>query len=79
MAFNPTTLLAFDSDLSTRSRKCFYRLNIKTLNDLVNHTPSDLLACKNFGSVCLCEVETWLSQKELGLKGSTFSGPDYVI
>uniref|UniRef100_A0A7C4QNA4 Tetratricopeptide repeat protein n=1 Tax=Schlesneria paludicola TaxID=360056 RepID=A0A7C4QNA4_9PLAN len=55
-----------DLNLSVRARKCMARLSITTLGELVQKTPDELLATKNFGVTSLNEIRQQLA--ELGLK-----------
>lgn len=55
-----------DLNLSVRARKCMTRLNITTLGELIQRTPDELLATKNFGVTSLNEIRQQLA--ELGLK-----------
>lgn len=54
--------------LSVRTRKALLRLQISTVFELSQTTASQLMACKNFGSWCLEEVEDQLSQRGLSLR-----------
>ena len=53
-------------ELSIRSRKCMDSLAVRTVGDLVQKGPIELLACQNFGQTSLKEVQEKLA--ELGLK-----------
>ncbi len=53
-------------ELSIRSRKCVDSLTIRTVGDLIQKSPTELLACQNFGQTSLKEVQEKLA--ELGLK-----------
>ena len=55
-----------DLNLSVRARKCMARLGITTLAELVQRTPDELLATKNFGVTSLNEIRQQLG--EIGLK-----------
>lgn len=55
-----------DLNLSVRARKCMARLGITTLGELVNRTPDEMLATKNFGVTSLNEIRQQLG--EVGLK-----------
>jgi DNA-directed RNA polymerase subunit alpha len=55
-----------DLNLSVRARKCMARLGITVLSELVQRTPDELLATKNFGVTSLNEIRQQLA--ELGLK-----------
>jgi len=55
-----------DLNLSVRARKCMARLGITTLSELVQRTPDELLATKNFGVTSLNEIRQQLG--EIGLK-----------
>jgi DNA-directed RNA polymerase subunit alpha len=54
-------------DLSVRARRCLQRLNVATLNDLVQYSEADLLATRNFGVTSLSEVKTRLAEHGLQL------------
>lgn len=56
-----------DFELSVRSRNCLKKMNIRTIEDLLNVTEVDLLAYKNFGETSLSEVKVILAQKGLRL------------
>jgi len=56
-------------DLSVRSRKCMYRLDIRILSELMERTADDLLALKNFGMTSLNEVRQKLAEHGLRLRG----------
>jgi DNA-directed RNA polymerase subunit alpha len=55
-------------ELSVRSRKCLQRLNVRTINDLINKTEVELLGCKNFGVTSLNEVKQQLTELNLSLR-----------
>ena len=55
-----------DLNLSVRARKCMARLGITSLSELVQRTPDELLATKNFGVTSLNEIRQQLG--EIGLK-----------
>ncbi|MEZ5943710.1 MAG: DNA-directed RNA polymerase subunit alpha C-terminal domain-containing protein [Planctomycetaceae bacterium] len=55
-----------DMNLSVRSRKCMSRSQLATIGELIQRTPDELLAAKNFGVTSLNEIRAKLS--ELGLK-----------
>ncbi len=55
-----------DLNLSVRSRKCMTRLSIQTIGQLIQRTPDELLASRNFGVTSLNEIRSKLA--ELGLK-----------
>ncbi|HPD16025.1 MAG TPA: DNA-directed RNA polymerase subunit alpha C-terminal domain-containing protein [Planctomycetota bacterium] len=57
-----------DLNLSMRSRKCMDRLGISTLGQLIDHTPEQLLASRNFGRTSLNEVNEKLARYGLTLK-----------
>lgn len=57
-----------DMEFSGRARKCFQRLNLVTVNDLVNKTEAELLAAKNFGQTSLNEVKQKLAEMGLSLR-----------
>ncbi len=55
-----------DLNLSVRARKCMARLGITTVGELIQRTPDELLATKNFGVTSLNEIRQQLT--EIGLK-----------
>ncbi len=57
---------ASDLNLSVRARKCMARLGITTMGELIQRTPDEMLATKNFGVTSLNEIRQQLA--ELGLK-----------
>ncbi len=59
-------------DLSERPRNCLRRAQIKTVGELVQRTPDDLLNITNFGQKSLEEVQAKLD--ELGLSLATGEG-----
>lgn len=54
-------------ELSVRARRCLQRLNVQTLNDLVQYSEADLLATRNFGVTSLNEVKARLAENGLQL------------
>jgi len=58
--------------LSARSRKCLQKLNIETIDDLLQYSERQLLAVKNFGQTSLDEIKQQLA--ELGLSLRTDEG-----
>lgn len=64
MLARPTT----DLNLSVRARKCMARLGITTLGELVQRTPDELLATKNFGVTSLNEIRQQLAENNLKLR-----------
>lgn len=57
-----------DLNLSVRARKCMARLSISTLGELVQRTPDELLATKNFGVTSLNEIRQQLAEFNLKLR-----------
>lgn len=57
-----------DLNLSVRARKCMARLAISTLGELVQRSPDELLATKNFGVTSLNEIRQQLSEMQLKLR-----------
>jgi DNA-directed RNA polymerase subunit alpha len=57
-----------DLNLSVRSRKCMTRLGITQLGQLINRTPDELLAAKNFGVTSLNEIRQKLAEIGLSLR-----------
>ncbi len=55
-------------DLSIRARRCMDNLEIRTINDLVQHSEAELLASKNFGQTSLNEVRRKLEGMGVTLK-----------
>ena len=54
--------------LSVRSSKAMEGAEIKTIFDLCNKTPNELLLIKNFGVSSLTEIRERLREKHLSLK-----------
>lgn len=59
-----------DMEFSGRARKCFQRLNLVTVGDLLAKTEPELLAAKNFGQTSLNEVKQKLTELGLTLRKS---------
>ena len=57
-----------DLNLSVRARKCMARLAITTLSELVQRSPDELLATKNFGVTSLNEIRQQLAEMSLKLR-----------
>eukprot|EP00475_Leptophrys_vorax_P033302 TRINITY_DN52146_c2_g1_i1.p1 TRINITY_DN52146_c2_g1~~TRINITY_DN52146_c2_g1_i1.p1 ORF type:complete len:453 (-),score=33.27 TRINITY_DN52146_c2_g1_i1:140-1498(-) len=57
-----------DLNLSVRARKCMARLAISTLGELVQRSPDELLATKNFGVTSLNEIRQQLGEMNLKLR-----------
>jgi DNA-directed RNA polymerase subunit alpha len=57
-----------DLNMSVRARKCMQRLNIHTIEDLVQKTEAELLGCKNFGVTSLNEINKGLANLGLSLR-----------
>lgn len=57
-----------DLNLSVRARKCMARLAITTLAELVQRSPDELLATKNFGVTSLNEIRQQLGELNLKLR-----------
>ena len=57
-----------DLNLSVRARKCMSRLGIVALSELVQRTPDELLATKNFGVTSLNEIRQQLAEFNLKLR-----------
>jgi DNA-directed RNA polymerase subunit alpha len=57
-----------DLNLSVRSRKCMARLGISTIGSLIQRTPDELLASRNFGVTSLNEIRAKLSEVDLKLR-----------
>ncbi len=57
-----------DLNLSVRARKCMSRLGITALSELVQRTPDELLATKNFGVTSLNEIRQQLAELNLKLR-----------
>jgi DNA-directed RNA polymerase subunit alpha len=58
-----------DLELSVRSRRCLETLGIQTIGDLVERTPEELLAARNFGHTSLEEIQKKLAEHDLMLEG----------
>lgn len=54
-------------ELSVRARRCLQRLNIVTLQDLIQKSESELLATRNFGQTSLTEIKSRLAEFGLSL------------
>ncbi|MCX7703953.1 MAG: hypothetical protein N2234_07665 [Planctomycetota bacterium] len=54
--------------LSVRARRCLDTLNIKTLGELVQKTPQELMAVRNFGQTSMAEVKEQLAKFGLSLR-----------
>ncbi len=54
--------------LSARSRGCLEKLGVKTINELINYSESQLMEVKNFGQVSLNEIREKLATFGLSLK-----------
>ena len=67
---NPTVLEQpiDELKLSIRAKKCLEKLNIRTLQNLVQKTEAELLGCKNFGATSLTEIKKALSTMGLSLR-----------
>jgi len=57
-----------DLNLSVRARKCMSRLGITTVGELLQRTPDELLATKNFGVTSLNEIRQQLGEINLKLR-----------
>ena len=57
-------------EFSVRARRALESLDVKTLGDLVAHSETDLLGCKNFGQTSLDEIRQRLSEHGLTLRDS---------
>lgn len=55
-------------NLSVRARKCMARLGIATVGELMQRTPDELLASRNFGVTSLNELRVKLSELGLSLR-----------
>lgn len=53
--------------LSTRTRNCLRRARIRTVDELAQRTPGDLLRIPGFGAGCLAEVVRVLGERGLSL------------
>jgi DNA-directed RNA polymerase subunit alpha len=54
--------------LSVRARRCIETLNIRTLGELVQKTPQELMSVRNFGQTSLAEVKEQLAKFGLSLR-----------
>ena len=59
---------AREANLSTRTINCIIRAGICTVEELVEHTPSDLVKIRNFGRKSFEELERALKNAGLSLK-----------
>jgi len=57
-----------DLNLSVRSRKCMARLGISSIGALLQRTPDELLASRNFGVTSLNEIRAKLTEVDLKLR-----------
>jgi DNA-directed RNA polymerase subunit alpha len=57
-----------DLNLSVRSRKCMSRLGLNTIGALLQRTPDELLASRNFGVTSLNEIRAKLTEVDLKLR-----------
>lgn len=57
-----------DLNLSVRSRKCMTRLAIQTIGQILQRTPDELLASRNFGVTSLNEIRQRLAEMNLKLR-----------
>ncbi len=55
-------------ELSVRSRNCMTTLVVETIGDLIRHSETDLMACKNFGQTSMNEIRQKLAEFGLMLK-----------
>ncbi len=55
-------------NVSGRVRRCLEKLNIETVGQLIEYTPQQLLAVKNFGTTSLRELQEELARYGLALK-----------
>ncbi len=55
-------------ELSVRSRNCMSTLGVQTIGDLVQHSETELMACKNFGQTSMNEIRQKLAEFGLMLK-----------
>lgn len=58
-------------NFSVRARKCFRKLNVETIGDLVAKSAEDLIECKNFGVTSLNLVREKLEERGLALRNDT--------
>jgi DNA-directed RNA polymerase alpha subunit len=54
--------------LSKRTYNCFYRTEMKTLEDLTNLTEKDIMKLRNFGKNALAEINNLFEQHNLSFK-----------
>lgn len=57
-----------DLNLSVRARKCMARLAITTIGELIQRSPDELLATKNFGVTSLNEIRQQLGEMNIKLR-----------
>ncbi len=55
-------------ELSVRSRNCMSTLGVQTIGDLVGHSETELMSCKNFGQTSMNEIRQKLAEFGLMLK-----------
>ncbi len=68
MEDNLLSLPVKELELSVRSENCLLRAGIKTVGDLIQKTPEDLLKIRNLGKKSLKEIEMKLQKLGLGLQ-----------
>jgi DNA-directed RNA polymerase subunit alpha len=61
------TLPISDLELSVRARNCLDGANIRTLQDLVTLSESEVMSLKNLGKTSLTEIKTKLAERGLSL------------
>lgn len=58
-----------DLELSARAYNCLVNLEVRTLAQLVQWTPKQLMGTKNMGKFTVREIEAMLAARSLSLKG----------
>lgn len=57
-----------DFDFSIRIKKCLLSAGITTIQQLTKMHPKELMAIRNLGAACLCEINTKLGELQLMLR-----------
>jgi DNA-directed RNA polymerase alpha subunit len=66
-AVSGSTLIS-DCDLSIRTKKLFINAGLKTLDDIFEHTISDLMKFRGFGKRSLIELRVFLIRHNLSFE-----------
>ncbi len=66
----PLSTPLLDLPLSVRCKNVFFKLGMKTLDDVLSASAHDLLCANNFGEVSLVQLESFLAEHGLALRGA---------